>query len=153
MTQVLIKMHYFSFPVIRVLNKMLPIYFRYNLYSSSSNFRNSSLFTDIHNNSPLGRGVSDANHMHKDINIFRKHVTSLKQILHYSVTLFHQLTYVFSGFWVFAPVLHLYCFYPARVFLFCLFSVLFLCICAVLVLYFHLCTGFIMGTYAVKPAH
>ena len=132
---------------------MLPVYFRYSLYSSSSNFRNSSFFTDIHNNFPSGRGVSDANHVCKDINIFRKHITSLKQIRHYSVTFFNQLTYVFSGFWVFAPVLHLYCFYPATVFLFCLFSVLFLCICTVLVLYFHLCNGFIMGTCAVKPEH
>jgi len=53
---------------------MLPVYFRYNLYLSSSNFRN-SLFTDIHNNFPSGRGVSVANHVCKDIN-----VTSLKQI-------------------------------------------------------------------------
>jgi len=52
-----------------------------------------------------------------------KHITSLKQILHYCVTFFNQLTNVFSGFWVFAPALHLYHFYPAIVFLFCLIQI------------------------------
>jgi hypothetical protein len=119
---------------------MLPIYSRYNFYSSSSNFRNSSLFTDIHNNFPTGRGVSGANHVCKDVNIFRKHVTSLKQILHYSVTFSINLPMFSQGFG-FLPLYFNYiafilpwCFcFVCLVFCFCVF-VLFLCCISIFVL-------------------
>jgi hypothetical protein len=45
------------------------------------NFRNSSLFTATCTNSPSATGVSDANRVCTDIDIFRTPIISLKQIL------------------------------------------------------------------------
>jgi len=56
----------------------------------------------------------------------------------------------FSGFRIFTPVPHLYCFSTAILFLFLLFTVLF-CICVVFVLYLCRCSGFITNTCVLKP--
>jgi hypothetical protein len=47
----------------------------------SRNFSNSSLFTATSKNYPSARYVSVANHLCKDVDIIRKPITSLKQIL------------------------------------------------------------------------
>jgi hypothetical protein len=51
-----------------------------------SNVRNSSLFTDTCKNCPSARCVAAANRVCKDIDIFRKPVTYLKQILRWNWT-------------------------------------------------------------------
>jgi hypothetical protein len=54
----------------------------------SHNVRNSSLFTATCKNSPTARYVMAANRVCKDTDIFRKPITSLKQILHRTGTFF-----------------------------------------------------------------
>ena len=70
------------------------------------NFRNSSLFTATCNNSPSAGYVSAANRLFKDVDIFRKPITSLKQILRwllYPITLIYideiSLLWLFCGCW------------------------------------------------------
>ena len=46
------------------------------------NFRNSSPLTPIFKNSPSARYVSAANHVCEDVDILRKPIASLKQILY-----------------------------------------------------------------------
>jgi hypothetical protein len=45
------------------------------------NFRNPFLFTATCNNSPSARCVLAANHVCRDVDIFRQNITSLRQIL------------------------------------------------------------------------
>jgi hypothetical protein len=78
------------------------------------NFRNSSLFTATCKNSPCARCVSAANRVCKDVDICRKPIISLKQILRYDI---FKLTYLFfSGFRIFAPIFRLFCFFPTAFF-------------------------------------
>jgi hypothetical protein len=82
------------------------------------------------------------------VDIFRKSVTTLKQVLPKSVAFFKPLVCGFSWFRVLVPLLRLYCFLPAISFLFYLFSVLvlfvlFLCC---------ICAGFKIGSFAIKPS-
>jgi hypothetical protein len=115
------------------------------------NFRNSFLFSDTSKNSPSARCVSAANHLCKDVDILRKTTGSFNQILRQSVTCLYILINVFwGGFRAFVLVLFYNALYYYIVFV--LFVWCFLCICIVLVLYLWLCTGFIIGTYGVKPA-
>jgi hypothetical protein len=58
----------------------------------SRNVRNSSLFTATCTNSPTARRVTAANRACKDVDIFRKAVTSLKQFLCWNCTLLTFLT-------------------------------------------------------------
>jgi len=59
------------------------------------NFRNSSLFTVTSNNSPSAGCVSVANRLFKDVDIFMKPITSLKQILRHSMPLLYPIIDVF----------------------------------------------------------
>jgi hypothetical protein len=74
-------MHYLLFLSIQF--KMLPVCFGYYRYSSffPRNFRSSPPFTATCKNSTSARCVSAANLLCKDVNIFSKTISFLKQIL------------------------------------------------------------------------
>jgi hypothetical protein len=75
-----------------------------------SNLRNSSLFTATCKNSPSAGRVSAANRVCQYSDIFGTPVTSLKQILSWSVTFIYKL--MFFRVQIFTPVLF-YCFFLA----------------------------------------
>ena len=104
------------------------------------NFRNLSLFTATCNNSLSARYVPAANLVFKDVYIFGKHITSLKQIQHW-YDIFVSTYQCFFRVKGFSLVLLLYCFFPVILFLFCVFRVFFTYVhsfCAVFMLLYWL---------------
>jgi hypothetical protein len=126
------------------------------IWLPSRNVRNSPLFTATCKNSPTARCVTAANRVCKDSDIFRTSIISLKQILCCTGTFLHKLICVSSEFRVFPQCFYIsflviwYCFLLLVYLLVCVVFVL--CTCPVFAFYLCFCAGFIIVTFAVKPA-
>jgi len=123
---------------------VLSFSFEYYWYSS---FRNFSLLTATCKNSSSDRCFSAANLVCKDVDIFRKTVTSLKLILRQSL-MFFLLNWLLC-FGVSALILFILLLF--RQYYFCSVGLV-LCVFILFCVLLH-CAGSIIGTCALKPPH
>lgn len=97
-------------------------------------FKNSSLLTAAFKNSPSAQYVSAANHVWENVDILRKPIASLKQILYWYVPFLCQIIFVLSrlksfNIYIFILPFLSYCFcFVCLVLCFCVF-VLFCVLC------------------------